>query len=235
MYATYNRASDNTYKQKGKSGYEIQQGAGIKQQMESSNVAFYNKFDIKWLTRILLDLSVGKISEGRREFVLRTGEWGMLQFHEALEGFTSLYTPLFDSNRVYKGKGNAMGFRGQFLEYMGPNGVVVKLMHDPHKDDPERNKIVHPNGGLAESYVYDILDMGNDQNGEPNIRKVYVKGQDDIIGYEPGLRNPFTPDLRNNIMASSIDGYKIHRATICGAMVKDPTRTASIKPSILNI
>jgi hypothetical protein len=232
MYGTSNRAADGTYKQIGDSGYEIKQGAGIRQQMESANSAFYNKFDIKWLTQILLDLSVGKLSEGERKFVLRTGEWGMYQFHLALEDFASLYTPLFDANRVFKGKGNAMGFRGQFLEYMGPNGIVVQLMHDPMKDDPERNKIKHPDGGLAESYRYDILDMGM-VDGEPNIQKVEIKGQGDIVGYVPGLRNPFTPDLQNNAMANGVDGYTLHRAAYCGVMVKDPTRTASLIPNLL--
>jgi hypothetical protein len=234
MYGTYNKASDGTFKQKGKSGYDIQQGAGIKQQMETSNVAFYNKFDIKWLTNVLLDLSVGKLGEGEREFVLRTGERGMVQFHEALSEYASLYTPLRDQNRVSL-SGNSLTFKGQFMEYMGPQGIKVTLMHDPMKDNPERNKILHPNGGTAESYVYDILDMGNNQDGEPNIRKVYVKGSEYLMGYEPGLRDPFSPTLKNNIMSTSVDGYKVHRATVCGAMVMDPTRTATLKPSILNI
>jgi len=232
MYGVSNRTAEGNYMQKGDSGYEIRSGAGIRQQMEASNTAFYNNFSIEWLTQVMLDLSVGKLEEGEREFVLLTGEWGMYQFHKALEGYTSLYTPLFDSNRVYKGKGNAMGFRGQFLEYMGPQGIVVKLMHDSQKDDPERNKIMHPEGGTAESRRYDILDMGK-SNGVPNIQKVYVKGQSDIMGYVPGLRNPFTPDLKMSVMANGVDGYTIHRATICGVKVNDPTRTASLIPNLL--
>ncbi len=235
MYATSNKAADGTYKQRGKSGYEIKQGAGIKQQMSQSNIAFYNKFDIKWLTNVLLDLSVGKLGEGEREFVLRTGERGMVQFHEALSEYLALYTPLMDQTRVGSIGGNGLEYRGQFMRYKGPQGIIVTLMHDPMKDDPERNKIQHPNGGLAESYVYDILDMGRNRDGKPNIQKVGIRNQEDIIGYEPGLRNPFDPNMKNNVMSSSVDGYKIHRATICGAIVYDPTRTASLKPSILNI
>lgn len=235
MYATSNRASDNTYKQKGKSGYEIQQGAGIKQQMETSNTAFYNSFDIRWLTNVLLDLSVGKLGEGEREFVLRTGERGMVQFHEALSEYAQLYTPLLDQSRVSTMGKNGLTFKGQFMQYNGPQGIVVTLMHDPMKDDPERNKIAHPNGGLAESYVYDILDMGRNKDGYSNIQKVAVKGQEDIWGYEAGLRNPFSASGAKNMMASPVDGYTVHRAAMCGTIVYDPTRTASLKPSILNI
>jgi hypothetical protein len=231
-FATPNKTDQQTYLNKDKSGYEIRQGAGIRAQMAPSNIAYYNTFNIKWLTEQLLGLSVGKISQDKRKFVIRTGEWGMYQFSAALENFASLYTPLFDTNRVYLGKNNTMGFRGQFLEYMGPNGIEVTLSHEPMYDDPERNKIYHPNGGLAESYRYDILDVGT-ADGEPNIRKVYVKGQEDIIGYVPGLRNPFSLDGKNNIMANSTDGYTIHRAGICSTMIKNPMRCIQIIPNIL--
>lgn len=232
MFATPNKTSQDTYIQKGKSGHEIKQGAGIRAQMAPSNIAHYNTFNIKWLTELLLGLSVGKLPQDKRKFVLRTGEWGMYQFAAALEQYAGLYTPLFDTNRVYRGKGNTMGFRGQFLEYMGPNGIEVTLSHESMYDDPVRNKIYHNNGGLAESYRYDILDVGT-ADGEANIRKVYVKDQSDIMGYIPGLRNPFTPDGKMTVMAHSTDGYTIHRASICGAMIKNPMRCMQIIPNIL--
>lgn len=236
MYATSNKAADGSYKQVGTSGYYIKQGAGIKEQMQSTNTAFYpvGSFNIKWLTDILLDISINRIDQGDREFILFTGERGMVQFSEALEDFSSLYIPLQVSDRVST-NGNEMEYKGQFLKYRGPQGIIITVMHDPMKDDVTMHKIKHPNGGPAESYVYDIFDMGKVSNGTPNIRKVYVKGNSDIMGYIPGLRNPFTPDMANNIMAHSVDGYEMHRMCMFGAMVQDPTRTASIKPAILNI
>ena len=53
------------------------------------------------------------------------------------------------------------------------------------------------------------------------------------MGYEPGLRHPFSRGAERNIMAHSTDGYVMHRWAICGAMVKDPSRTATLIPSIL--
>lgn len=232
-YATYNRADDGTFKNKGKSGYALEQGAGIRQQIESGNVAYYptNSFDIKWLTSVLLDLSINKLPQDQRKFVLRTGERGMVQFSEALENYSQLYIPLTDATRISM-KGNSMTYKGQFLEFMGPQGIEVSLMHDPNKDDIERNKILHPDGGPAESYVYDILDVGT-SDGEPNIRKVVIKGQQDFTGYEVGLRNPFSLTNKINIMSNPTDGYTMHRAFIGGSMVKDPTRCAILKPQIL--
>jgi len=34
-------------------------------------------------------------------------------------------------------------------------------------------------------------------------------------------------------MAMSTDGYSVHRASVCGVAVYDPSRTASLIPSIL--
>tara|TARA_R110002012_G_scaffold195916_5_gene364164 strand:+ start:3156 stop:4631 length:1476 start_codon:yes stop_codon:yes gene_type:complete len=237
MYAHSNKTSDGKYKNFGKSGHIKKQGAGIRQQMESSNTSYYNTFSIDYLIDILLDLSEGKLPSDKREFVLRTGERGAVQFHKAIENNVQLFTPLYNESRMYKAGGQSgvkmpYGYGGQFIEYMGPQGIKVNLSVDSLYDDRERNKIYHPDGGVAESYRYDILDVGT-SDGEPNIRKVYVTGSEDGMGYEPGLRHPFSRGGERNIMAHSTDGYTVHRWSLCGAMVKDPSRTAQIIPSIL--
>jgi hypothetical protein len=237
MYAKANKAADGSYKNFGKSGHIKKQGAGIRQQMEASNTSVYSNFSIKYLLSVLLDLSEGKLPGDKREFVLRTGERGAVQFHEALEDHSQLFTPLFNEDRMYKATGAGgvkmgLGYGGQFLEYMGPQGIKVNLSVDSLYDDRERNKIYHSNGGVAESYRYDILDVGT-SDGEPNIRKVYAKGNEDILGYEPGLRHPFATNGEKSVMTTSTDGYTVHRACMVGAMVKDPSRTATLIPSEL--
>lgn len=235
MFATSNKTNEGLYTQKGPSGYEIRQGAGIKQQMDSSNVAHYNAFDINWMTEMMLDMSVNKLSRDERSFVLRTGEWGMYQFSEALEDYTALYTPLMVNNRVEFLGENVLEFRGQFLSFKGPQGISVKLSHEPMCDDPIRNKIYHPDGGLASSREYFILDMGT-SNGAPNIQKCMPRNFQSIRSLIPGIRsNPYAPDLKGGFRLAShpIDGYQIIRMEIFGAKVTDPTRTARMVPSIL--
>ena len=241
MYGKSNKAADGTYKNFGKSGHIKKQGAGIRQQMEASNTSVYSKFTIDYLMDILLDLSEGKLPGDKREFVLRTGERGAVQFHKAVEANSELFTPLFNEDRMYKASGGVngmssikmpLGYGGQFVEYMGPQGIKVNLSIDSLYDDRERNKVESPDGGVAESYRYDILDVGT-SDGEPNIRKVYVKGQEDMMGYTVGLRHPFSRNGERNIMSDSTDGYTYHRGCIVGAMVKDPSRTVTLIPSIL--
>lgn len=242
MFATSNRSDNGEFKNYGKSGNVIKQGSGIREQMEASNTTYYNTFDIQFLTNVLLDLSEGKLTKDNRNFVMLTGERGAVQFHYALENYAQLFTPLFDTSRMYKKNGDGTmsftnmgyGFGGQFLEYMGPNGIKVNLAVHQLYDDRERNKIYHPDGGVAESYRYDILDIGTTDE-EPNIQKVFPRGQYEIMGYEPGLRDPYRADggSPDKIMANPVDGYKTHRSSIFGAMVKDPSRTASLIPSVL--
>ena len=119
----------------------------------------------------------------------------------------------------------------QITEWQAPNGVFVKLNVDTFYDDKVRNKILHPEGGVAFSYRFDIWYIGN--TGTPNIQKVGIKGNPEFWGYEWGFRNPFTGANFNGNMSYDEDSAVVHRMTTLGAIVYDPTRCVSIIPSIL--
>lgn len=230
MFGRSNRSDDGQYKVKGDSGNAIVMGAGIRQQMESANSSFYNEFDIEELSSRLLDLSEGKLRTDERGFVMRTGERGAFEFHKSLEKFSQLFTPLLNQTRMYSVSKNGfqmgLGYGGQFIEYLGPNNVKVNLSVDSMYDDRNRNKMLHPKGGVVESYRYDIMDIGTSQ-GAPNIQKVGVKGRPVIHRYIPGMRNPFSPDGAMSAIGTSEDAWEEHKMFTGGAIVRDPSRTAS--------
>jgi hypothetical protein len=240
MFARSNRGVDGQYYNFGNSGHILRQGAGIRQQMESSGTEFYSTFTIDFLLDVLMDLSEGKLPTDQRHFIAQTGERGATQFHRALENQSQLFTPSRETQRIFasKEKGGmagaqmGMGWGGQFLEYIGPNGIKFTISVNSMYDDRERNKIMHPNGGVAESYRYDIFDIGT-TNGVPNVQKFYAKGSEDIWGYQPGLRDPFSPEGKPSIMSHTNDGWTMHRACEVGTAVYDPTRTKSLLPNIL--
>jgi hypothetical protein len=101
---------------------------------------------------------------------------------------------------------------------------------DPMYDDKVRNKILHPDGGVAESYRYDILYIGSME--EPNIQKVKVRGHDELRGYLAGIRDPFT-GRRGGVMQHMEDSATMTSMTWSGALVKDSSRTATLKPALL--
>ena len=75
-------------------------------------------------------------------------------------------------------------FNENLVEYKEPNDVRVKVDVDPMYDDPVRNKILHPNGGVAYSYRYDIMYIGT--MDQPNIFKCKIKGDTEYRGYQWG-------------------------------------------------
>lgn len=230
MFGTSNKSADGQYRIKGKSDYAITEGAGIRQQMEAANSSFYNVFSIEELASRLLDLSEGKLKADQRGFVLRTGERGAFEFHKSLEKYSQLFTPLLNTDRMYTTSSGIskmeLGYGGQFVEFKGPNNTQVNLSVDSMYDDRNRNKMVHPKGGVVESYRYDIFDIGTTE-GAPNIQKVGVKGQSIVHKYIPGLRNPFSPDGAVSAIGTAEDAWEEHKFYCGAAIVRDPSRTAS--------
>lgn len=238
-FGTSNRNINGEYMNFGKSGSVIKTGAGLFEQMEVANTRYYNTFDIKLLEDALYELSAAKLGMGDRVFVIKTGERGAIQFHKAVLKTVSGWTQfMLDNNSIgviektqSNLHSNSLSAGFQFVEFKAPNGVRVKLDVDPFYDDPVRNKILHPEGGPAFSYRYDIMYMGT--MDQPNIFKCTIKGQPELRGYQWGLRNPFTGQISNMNMSYDEDSAVIHRMANLGICVLDPTRTLSIIPSIL--
>ena len=235
-----NRNSNGEYLNIGKSGEVIRMGAGLYQQMEVSNTISYNTFSLKLIEDALYALSAANLDMKDRTFILKTGERGATQFHKAVLDTVSgwqAFTVNADAVNVVKKTSsplheNALSAGFQFVEFLAPNGVKVKVDVDPYYDDPVRNKLKHPNGGPAFSYRYDIFDIGT--TTQPNIFKVAVKGmRGDMTSYEWGLRNPFTGQVGNPYMSHDEDSATIHKMTTTGVCVLDPTRTMSLIPEVL--
>jgi hypothetical protein len=240
-----NRDSNGEYHDFGKSGEAIRTGAGLFEQMESGNTHFYNDFSLKAFMDKLYQISRVALDFNQRNFVVKTGEMGAIQFSRAAMTEGSGWSPItyeYDAAAmgVMKPAQSKMMPHGgafkmtapQVTEFIAPNGAYVKIDVDPFYDDPVRNKIQHYLGGPAMSYRYDIFDIGTVD--QPNIFKVGVKGQEgDFTSYEWGFRNPFTGQMGNPNMSHDEDSATIHKFTTTGVCVLDPTRTLSYIPSVL--
>lgn len=188
-----NRTQNGEYMNIGKSGNAITTGAGLFEQMEVSNTIYYNNFTLKLLEDALYQLSAAKLDFGERTFIIKTGEKGAIAFHKAvldtISGWTTFTLNGDQLGIVQKTQNklhsNALSAGYQFVEYLAPNGVRVKIDVDPWYDDPVRNKIQHPNGGPAMSYRFDIMDIGS--MDQPNIFKCQIKGRPEYRGYQWGL------------------------------------------------
>lgn len=208
--------------------------------MEVSNTMPYNTFSLKLIEDALYQLSASKLDFKDRTFVMKTGEMGAKQFSKAVldtvSGWTAFQINADNLGMIKKTNSplheNALSAGFQFVEFLAPNGVKLKVDVDPMYDNRVRNKITHPLGGPAFSYRYDIFDIGS--MDQPNIFKVAVKGQEgDFTSYQWGLRDPFTGRMGNMNASFDEDSAVIHKMTTTGICVLDPTRTMSLVPSIL--
>lgn len=235
VYGKHNKADDGTYKQKGESGYEIKMGAGLYEQIAPSNVHYLNNYTLDQLQDILLSMSVGKLPQDQRKFVIATGEQGWIRFHKLVEQRAMPFATNNGGNRI-TGSGNTLRFGGQFTSVGLLNGIEVTLMQMPFLDDPTFNTEVHPDGGLVSSYEMLIMDIGT-SNGKPNIERVVVKNNEqDVYAYVAGLRDPFQPNgTMNSPKAASTlkDGYQLGCMHIGGIKVNNPTKIARILPNFV--
>jgi len=231
QYARSNASEKGEYFNRGTSGNIIKQGDGIKAQKRQANYDTYNEFNVSTLADHVLAMSVGKYNEGERKVLMSSGDWGHKQFHTSVENVAGAAFSLSRDNfRIYNKGGNDMGYRGQFTEYYGSNGVMLQSMVDTTKDNNIRNKKLHPSEqGLVDSYNYDIYNTGT-TSGEANIQKVQLETNGEIRKFREGLRSPFTRG--EGSMQVETDGWEEHRAFIGGAMVLDPEGTGSYDISI---
>lgn len=241
MYGTSNRTPDGEYKNFGQSGGPIKVSSGLREQMQVANTIYYNTFSLKLIEDMLFELSTSKLDFSERRFILKTGERGAVLFHKAVletvsgwQSFNYLRAsgnPAVIENVSSKLHSNALSAGFQFTEFKAPNGVIVSVDIDPLYDDVVRNKVYHPDGGVAESYRFDILSIGS--MDVPNIQIAKIRGREELRGYQWGLRNPFTGEWNNMNMSYDEDSATIHKMTELGIILFDPTRTVSLIPAIL--
>ena len=235
LYGTSNRNANGEYLNFDASGEVLRMGSGLYELMERGNIIPYNKFSLAFLEEILTGFSASKLEFSDRKFLITTGEFGALQFNRAAKSAMSGWTE-FDYNGESLGvvSKNGEGYtlkNIQFTKYIAPNGIEVTVKVVPAYDDPVRNKITHPNGGVAQSYVYDIFDLGTSE--QPNIVKCGLKGKPEYYGFMSGMRNPYNGSYNNPYMSYEDDKASMHRMATLGVCIFDPTRTMRLMPSML--
>lgn len=236
------RLENGEYSNFGLSGLANRQGSGFREQQAMGNIMYYPKFKIGLIEDALYGISAGKLDFDKRKFVVRTGERGAAMFSKEAKKEMSGWLPLFGgtSDVPYMKGGAKTNFAPngvsitdhQVTKWQLTNGIEVTIMIDSSKDDVQTNKIMHPAGGTAESYCFDIFYASDEE--KPNVQKCVVKGDPERRGYQWGpFYNPFTGDANNSSASFDEDAAVVHYKATLGLIVYDPTRCISLKPSML--
>lgn len=228
MFSRINTQLDGTTNLKSRNGFAIKQGAGLRQQISPSYKFYYNTLTLDYLFEVALNLSINILPEDEREFLILTGERGMIEFHKLIEDKVAIFQPLGDNRTT--GSGQNRGFGGQYRSFMGPQGVKYTVMHMPEYDDAVTHRLPHPLGGFTENYRMTIMNIGT-TNGQPNIQKVAPAGRSDIKWYIAGSTSPFGPQS-GGMGSSKVDGYEICYQTTQGIMLRNPLSAAELIPNV---
>ena len=238
------RLDNGEYSNFGLSGLPNKQGSGLRQLQAAGRQRYYNHFSLDLIENALMEISAGKIDFKNRKFVVSTGERGLAlvnrEAKNTLSGWISMYGSR-DGNpaNVLTGpeqnytNGNARTLVSeQYTRWIAANGLDITFIVDSSKDDEVTNKVMHPLGGPAESYRFDIAYAGDEE--QPNVQKCVVKGRPEYRGYQWGpFANPFTGEVNNMSASFDEDAAVVHYKADLGILMYDPTRCISLIPAIL--
>lgn len=219
----YSRSTDTVL---GANGRPIYSGPGIQEQLEDSHQHFYSTLSARLIEEYLMDIFYSRVKPGKgRKIKGFTGEYGMIQFHRAIQdlsqkrGFLQVVDNTFISKTTSEYNSNALAYGYQYTKYIGANGIELELVHNPLYDDREINFEIDPVTGFpVESQRITFLDFsGSDSNS--NIMLMH-KRDSMKLGYVHGLQTPYGP-VNNGPMAHSGDYYEMHVQKQCGVHIDD--------------
>lgn len=236
MFGVSNRNSNGEYVNiDSRTGMVIKTGDGLRKLQSYNGTIYYTDFSLSLIEKALYDITDGTDEIGG-VFLMKTGKRGAALFNRAvmdkISGWERFELSASDLGIVKRTNSNlhdtALSVGYQFTEYRAPMGIIVKLEVDPMYDDPERNKLRHPLGGLAESYRFDIYKMGSKEI--PNVQLAANKMHPEQRGYQSGFRNPYTGKNNIEFMSTDEDSAKIHRYWQGGVICYDMGMVKSLVP-----
>ena len=222
------------------SGYPINPGAGMEQQIEfGGNNERYTTLSAELIEAFFDRIVYSRISPGDLGDVIGlSGHYGMKEFAKALDTWTGGKAIVRESSADSKFVGrdatgvhnNSLRAGYQYTMYDLPNGGSFKLIHNPLNDDKSIHRDIDPLTGYPlQSQRITILDVtgGNGQsiNQKDNIclvRKNKVFGTTVIDGrVGPG------GEISKNPKHSG-DYYRVDISDSVGIEIKDPTVTGEL-------
>tara|TARA_R110002050_G_scaffold229417_1_gene365039 strand:- start:5187 stop:6641 length:1455 start_codon:yes stop_codon:yes gene_type:complete len=224
----YGRRADSVMAANGR---KVQSGPGLQEQLEDSHIHKYTHLSTTLIEEYLMDIFYSRSKPGQgRNVKGYTGEFGMLQFHRAVEDFINK-SGFIKNVENYQGgvksdlNPNALEAGYQYVKYNMANGSSLELIHNPLYDDRSINFEIDPISGFpVESQRITFLDFSADKGS--NI-KIMNKKDSHAFGYVKGLTGPYGP-TNGGDMAHSGEYYEMHVSKSCGLHIEDVTRCGEL-------
>lgn len=226
----YSRSTDTVLDDNGR---PILSGPGIHEQLEDSHIHKYTTLSARLIEEYLMDIFYSRVKPGgKRKIKGFTGEYGMIQFHRAIEtwqkktGFIQIVDNTFVQKTSSPYNDNALAAGYQFTKYRMANGAELEMIHNPLYDDREINFEIDPFTGFpVESQRITFMDFSG-EGSKGNIKSVN-KSNGYKLGYTCGLQNPYGPN-NGKMMSHSGDYYTMICSKETGVHMEDVTRCGEL-------
>lgn len=225
----YSRSTDTVI---GANGRPVRSGPGIQEQLEDSHIHRYSHLTTKLIEEYLMDIFYSRVKPGKgRRIKGFTGEYGMLQFHRAVENWMNKSgfiknVEIFTNKVSSEYHTNALEGGMQFVRYNMANGSSLELVHNPLYDDREINFEIDPVTGFpVESQRITFMDFSGEGN-KSNL-KLINKKDGFAFTYIEGLYGPYGPK-NGGSSAHSGSYYEMHVEKSCGLHINDITKCGEL-------
>lgn len=191
----------------------------------------YDKIHTKYTTRA---------GVGEPTIVMATGKGGIEAFGQMINNVASgnpftLLDSYYISSTNSEITPNALKYGAQFTEVLMSNGLTLKVMYDPTKDNPRYYPEKVPGTNYSyESFTFDILDLGvtdaapQSARTRSNITMVYEDAYEEYFSIS-NVYDIRTGAKRNGENVAVLDkDAGIYRASSCALAVWDTSRIMSL-------
>lgn len=214
-------------------GRPVRSGPGLQQQLEDSHIHRYSHLTAKLIEEYLMDIFYSRVKPGKgRRIKGYTGEYGMIQFHRAIQNWANK-GGFIKNVEIYTDKvgseyhSNAMEAGYQFVRYNMANGASLELIHNPLYDDREINNEIDPVTGFpTQSQRITFLDFSGENSKSSNI-KIMNKKDGFAHTYIEGMFGPYGPK-KGGSSAHAGSYYEMHVEKMTGVHVHDITKCGEL-------
>ena len=225
----YSRSAETVL---GANGRPVRMGPGIQEQLEDSHQHRYSILTAKLIEEYLQDIFYSRVKPGKgRQIKGYTGEYGMLQFHRAIQDWQAK-SSFIKNVEIYTNKvqsdvhTNALEAGYQFVKYNMANGASLELIHNPLYDDREINfEIDEVTGFPIESQRITFLDFSGE--GKKSNVKIMNKKDGFSFTYVEGMYGPYGPK-NGGSSAHAGDYYEMHVGKSGGIHIEDVTKCGEL-------
>lgn len=228
----YSRSTDTVI---GANGRPVRTGPGVQEKMEDSIQHYYSTLTSRLIEEFLMDIFYSRVKPGKQRRIKGwSGEYGMIQFHRAIDDLNSKRKGFFsivDTNFIGKDSSeynaNSLSYGYQFTKYRMANGAELELIHNPLYDDREINYEIDPLTGYPmESQRITFLDFSNQNGAESNI-VLMNRANSFKLAYVVGMQTPYGPSNKE-FSSHAGDYYEMHVQAQKGVHIEDVSRCGEL-------